>query len=141
MARALTPSEVQKVQAVLNSDGKIAAIKLCRELTGLGLAEAKDYVEGLGASNPEIAGQPQADDSHPVTAAIFSGNKIQAIKLYRATHPGMGLAEAKELVEKMAAELYEKHPGQFSRPPQKAGCAPAFILGILLPAAAWYLTS
>ena len=141
MARTLTPSEVQKLQAALSTEGKIEAIKLCREFTGLGLAEAKECVESLDAASPSSVGPAQVGDSTPVTAAIFSGNTIQAIKLYRAAHPGIGLAEAKEQIETMAADLYAKQPGQFSRPPRKAGCAPVLILGILLPAAVWHLVA
>jgi ribosomal protein L7/L12 len=37
----------QAVVEALGNDGKIPAIKLHRKLTGSGLVEAKDYVEGL----------------------------------------------------------------------------------------------
>lgn len=37
----------ERILAVARQENKIAAIKLCRELTGLGLAEAKDHVENL----------------------------------------------------------------------------------------------
>jgi hypothetical protein len=41
---------------LLNSDGKIQAIKFVREKKGLGLAQAKAYVEALGAgANPDAA--------------------------------------------------------------------------------------
>ncbi|MBI4327800.1 MAG: hypothetical protein HY674_21415 [Chloroflexi bacterium] len=40
-----------------------------------------------------------------IEAEIRAGNKLQAIKLYRETVPGTGLAEAKQIVEG-----WEKHP-------------------------------
>ena len=44
---SLAASEDPRVIELLQSDKKIEAIKLYRELTGVGLAEAKDAVEGL----------------------------------------------------------------------------------------------
>ena len=41
---------------LLNADGKIQAIKFVREKKGLGLAQAKAYVEALGSgANPDDA--------------------------------------------------------------------------------------
>ena len=43
---------------VLNTEGKIQAIKVVREKKGLGLAQAKAYVEALGAGrDPDEAAQ------------------------------------------------------------------------------------
>lgn len=44
---ALDDAARARIRAVLASDGKIAAIKLYRELTGAGLKDAKDAVEAL----------------------------------------------------------------------------------------------
>jgi len=44
---SVAASEDPRVIELLQSDKKIEAIKLYRELTGVGLAEAKDAVEGL----------------------------------------------------------------------------------------------
>ena len=145
MARPPTPTEIQRIQGALSTGGKIASIKLCREFTGMDLASAKAYVENLGPSAPgepgDVAGKLPVDVSGPITAALFAGEKIQAIKLYREMHPGMGLAEAKEAVEKLAERLYAMDPGQFTRPPQSAGCASVFVFGFLLPIVAWYLAT
>ncbi|MCX6905051.1 MAG: ribosomal protein L7/L12 [Verrucomicrobia bacterium] len=68
-----------------------------------------------------------------IREAIHAGpeHKIAAIKLVREA-TGCGLAEAKEFVEKSAAELNAKPPGNFSAPPpRKAGC-----LGLVLAIAA-----
>ncbi|MFL3659387.1 MAG: ribosomal protein L7/L12 [Opitutales bacterium] len=40
---------ILKLSDALQSGRKIEAIKLCRELTGLGLKDAKEYVEKLEA--------------------------------------------------------------------------------------------
>jgi hypothetical protein len=61
------------------------------------------------------------EQASQVKAALFAGNKIQAIKLYRE-QTGLGLAESKNAVEKLEAELRASSPGQFSKPPA-AGCA------------------
>lgn len=43
----LSPDVAQQVQSLIAANRKIDAIKLVRESTGLGLKEAKDYVETL----------------------------------------------------------------------------------------------
>ena len=54
--------------------------------------------------------------------AIYGGRKIEAIKLVREA-AGCGLKEAKEFVEKLAAELYAKEPQKFAAAPSaKSGC-------------------
>lgn len=42
-----SPEEVQQIADALASGRKIEAIKMYREATGAGLAEAKDFVEAL----------------------------------------------------------------------------------------------
>ncbi|MBK8630132.1 MAG: ribosomal protein L7/L12 [Sphingomonadales bacterium] len=44
---ALTADVMQQVQSLIAANRKIDAIKLVRESTGLGLKEAKDFVETL----------------------------------------------------------------------------------------------
>ncbi|MBW9172895.1 ribosomal protein L7/L12 [Clostridium estertheticum] len=36
-----------ELKIIMEKDGKIKAIKKCREVTGFGLKEAKDYVDNL----------------------------------------------------------------------------------------------
>ena len=138
MGRTPTPAELERIEAALSAGDKILAIKLCRDFTGLGLAEAKSYVEALSDHPAGNGGQSPILDSTPVAAAIFSGHTIEAIKLYREGNPGVGLKEAKEAVEKAAAELYQRNPGKFVRPPKSAGCLPILAIGFLLPAVACY---
>lgn len=69
--------------------------------------------------------------------AIYGGGarKIEAIKLVREA-TGSGLAEAKDFVEKYAAELYAKDPQKFSAPPSAAskGCFAVLVAAALLVA-------
>ncbi|MEZ0257872.1 MAG: ribosomal protein L7/L12 [Chthoniobacter sp.] len=119
---------------------KIGAIKLYRELTGVGLAEAKSAVEQLqtrlrGFESAEIAlPKSSSDTSLPksnaaINEAIFAGKKIVAIKLYREQTKA-GLAEAKRAVEEIEKQLRASAPGLFAKPAAK-GCFAAifFLLG------------
>jgi len=56
-----------------------------------------------------------------IETAIFAGNKIEAIKLYREG-TGVGLAEAKQAVEKMESDLRKAKPEKFTTPAGKKGC-------------------
>jgi ribosomal protein L7/L12 len=94
-----------EVCTLLAGGNKIAAIKRVRKLTGMGLKEAKDYVEALPAGDTASAfvdaprdrpGDPTADPE--VRALLAGGNKIAAIKRVREL-TGMGLKEAKDYVE------------------------------------------
>lgn len=65
--------------------------------------------------------------------ALAQGQKIQAIKIYREM-TGSGLKEAKDAVEKLAAELAEKYPGQFPKPSQ-SGCGTTALVLVLVVSA------
>ena len=131
----LTPAQRQAIVAALQAGNKIEAIKLCREATGLGLAEAKDFVERLEIS-PEtsLTSAPESGALSPVADLLFAGQKIQAIKLYREqVQPGAGLAEAKQAVERLEAGLRAQHPEKFTAAAQKSGCAAVLaVFAVLL---------
>lgn len=91
------------VESLLGAGNKLAAIKLAREQRGLGLKEAKDYVEALAAgtttsSIPSSAGTKVDTPFVAAQTALQSGNTIEAIRLVRQA-TGMGLKEAKDYVE------------------------------------------
>lgn len=95
------------VRSLLASGDKIGAIKQYRELTGLGLKEAKDAVDALEAGRviPMPAASSRAPALDPATDAeirrlVASGELIEAIKRYR-TLSGAGLKEAKDAIEGM----------------------------------------
>ena len=136
----LTPAQRQAIIAALQAGNKIEAIKLCREATGLGLAEAKDFVERLEIS-PEtsLTSAPESGALSPVADLLFAGQKIQAIKLYREqVQPGAGLAEAKQAVERLEAGLRAQHPEKFTAAAQKSGCAAVLaVFAVLLIVLVW----
>lgn len=84
---------------------------------------------------------PTPDPLQSVREALFAGNKIEAIKRYRTdVAKSAGLAEAKEFVEKLAAELYTQHPEKFTKRPAKAGAGCSALLAALaaIPILVWY---
>lgn len=101
---------------------KIAAIKLLRERTGMGLAEAKNAVERATAgAMGEVAGVPVVDAA--VAAALPAdvrelaarGQRIAAIRLLRQQH-GVDLRTSKQRVE----QAFGRAPG--------VGVAPIAVL-------------
>lgn len=105
------PSDERAIE-LARAGRKIDAIKMVRELHGIGLREAKDWVESLDGRGPRplpLSVPQQADDGPVVDPAAdaevsraiemaVGGKKVQAIKLVRQAR-GLGLQEAKEFVE------------------------------------------
>ena len=94
-----------RLRSLLADGRKLEAIKLYREHTGAGLAEAKNAVESLerGESLPQRP--PSADSSleWDVVSLLEQGRKIDAVKVYRE-RTGVGLKQAKDAVETIASE-------------------------------------
>jgi ribosomal protein L7/L12 len=105
-APSLTGDVATDARAIMQSGSKIEAIKRVRQLTGMGLKEAKDYVEALerGEAPPQPESVPLAGPLAPeemdyaARMLVGQGNKIDAIKLVRE-QTGMGLKEAKDYVD------------------------------------------
>jgi ribosomal protein L7/L12 len=107
---AISSADLATISALVAGGNKIEAIKRVRELTGLGLKEAKDYVEAMprsalpdlptAALSPVPNTHPAAADLAEVSALLARGNKIEAIKRVREL-TGLGLKEAKDYVEAM----------------------------------------
>jgi ribosomal protein L7/L12 len=86
----------------------IAAIKLVREASGMGLADAKRYVDGLSAAGTSPGVPPPTAPLAPdpadiasdaeVQALLAGGNTIAAIKRVREL-TGWGLKESKDFVD------------------------------------------
>lgn len=89
------------VADLLRAGQKIEAIKRYRELTGVGLKDAKDAVEAMerGDAVP-VTTAPAPVSAANVQALLREGKKLEAIKLYRE-QSGLGLKEAKDAVEAM----------------------------------------
>ena len=104
---SISGSDRSEISAMLAGGNKIEAIKRLRQLTGLGLKEAKDYVEALPPSGT-IPPLPLSANVTPTAPADLSevhllaqqGQKIQAIKRYRQL-TGVGLKEAKDYVDRL----------------------------------------
>jgi len=162
-----TPQALESVRQAVMAGNKIQAIKLYREMTGTGLAEAKRAVEDLEAqwrastalgSLPPKPGAMEWKPSRPslkpeqldsVRRALLAHEKLEAIRLYRQA-TNLGLAEAKHAVE--ALEARWTADANASGPPVKgAGGSKPFsragvgsgCFGLILMAgaglgAAWY---
>lgn len=123
MTAGMPADRLAEVQALLGSGKKIAAIKRLRELTGMGLAEAKNLVEAMEAGVPaqelkprdprprsstDAAARVRALPAHTAEEArrlVEQRKLVYAIKVIREG-TGMGLREAKETAEAMAAEPF-----------------------------------
>ncbi len=101
----------KEVKALAMAGKKIEAIKLLRELTDMGLAEAKTAVENIEAGRPLVlngqagfqvqASAQAAGDvglEQAVQELLRRNQKIEAIKVLRMAR-NIGLAEAKAAVE------------------------------------------
>ncbi len=71
------------------------------------------------------------DGANKIKEALFTGQKILAIKLYRE-QTGVGLAEAKDAVEKLEADLRGSSPERFSAKPAGAGCMSLLLAGVVV---------
>lgn len=72
-----------------------------------------------------------------IAERLARGEKVAAIKRVREATPGMSLAEAKDLVDKLHTHLHAQDPDRFPMP-QKTGCGGAAALLLAVGgAAAW----
>lgn len=109
----------RRVRELLRQGQKVEAVKLLRDATGMGLKEAAEEVDRLGAGEgPVASATPRRvgydDVSDEVRRLATSGRKIEAVKLLR-TEAGLGLKEARERVERI--------PGS-----RRSGCAGSVAL-------------
>ncbi|MGV3756642.1 MAG: ribosomal protein L7/L12 [Verrucomicrobiota bacterium] len=138
MNAQLNATQLAVVRDTVRAGNKIEAIKLYREYTGAGLAEAKEAVEKIEAGQPvesiSPAGMPASilpERRAWIEEALFKGEKIEAIKLYR-DGTNLGLKESKEAVEKIEAVLRQQSPEKFTAKAGK-GCLVMMVgLGGLL---------
>jgi kynurenine formamidase/ribosomal protein L7/L12 len=92
-------SVLAELLALLAEGRKIEAIKRYREVTGAGLAVAKETVEALERGEPLPTKEPvDSAFGNEIVLLLQGGKKIGAIKLYRE-RTGVGLKEAKDAVE------------------------------------------
>lgn len=101
-------ASMDDVRALARAGRKLEAIRLFRQLTGQGLAEAKAAVEQLGGrSAPAVRKQGillrEVADAD-IELQIRSGHLLNAIALYREKN-GVGLQEARTAVERWRDRL------------------------------------
>jgi hypothetical protein len=78
----------EQVQLFIASGKKIEAIKRYRELTGVGLKEAKDTIELL-IQNPDLLGEkkkaprPDLDDAPGIRDLLYEGRDDEAVEVYQ----------------------------------------------------------
>ncbi len=95
------------IKAETAAGKKITAIKLYRDATDAGLAEAKEAVELIAAGKPPPSGaapSPSADAMREVSALITAGRKSEAIRVYRKA-VGVDLKDAKDAVDALEARI------------------------------------
>lgn len=68
-----TDSSEQEVLSIVRERGKIAGIKRYREITGSGLKEAKDAVEGMMARTATVPNRSSAGCGSYVLALVLAG--------------------------------------------------------------------
>ena len=141
MQAMLSEDQIAAIASELAAGRKLNAIKLCREFTGLGLAEAKAAVEQIESSNDVPGGAADnagpsdlSDDQLNSILAELRGQKmIQAIKLYRE-YTGAGLADAKAAVEQLAA-------ANGIRASSKSGCGTSVFLFLASAVALYWIAT
>jgi hypothetical protein len=110
-----------EVRAAIDAGQKIDAIRLLRERTGLGLAEAKAAVEAGSLPDPAPGPVLPGDGLPPeAMSALAAGNTIEAIRIVRQAR-GIGLQEAKAVVD--AVTRTARSPGD----PGNRGLAPGEV--------------
>jgi ribosomal protein L7/L12 len=75
----------QAIQTISKSNGKIAAIKYCKQSLNMGLAEAKDYVEALLGQSPISFSENSIEFAVQIKQLIAENRKLEAIKLHKET--------------------------------------------------------
>lgn len=118
-----------EVQRLMATGQKIEAIKVFREATGVGLAEAKAAVEaGLSEvqAPPALAHSPEQFEQEIVRRLTADG-MISTIKWVRE-QPRMGLKNSKDLVDQIAAKN--------GVAPKTGGCFGLVLLAVTVSATA-----
>ena len=104
----------QQIKDLIESKNLIAAIKLYREMTGAGLAEAKQVVETMargGSTMPSSEMQQSADPimDAKIRSLLSQRQKIEAVKIYREEY-GVSLKEAKDYVDQIEYSMRRENP-------------------------------
>ena len=136
----------QRLGELVVGGEKIAAIKLLREATGMGLAEAKAIIDAVERGervpplvqqqvqqqNASRAADPGADAvPTEVRRLAEAGNRIHAIKMLRE-QTGLGLKETKDLLDRAVPFAGSATGGG------KRGCLLPLLGGLLVGGLGWW---
>ncbi len=118
-SRLQSAGQIIEIARLVQTGDKIGAIKLYRQITGVGLVEAKTAVEAIQAGSPvqnnpasSMAQTPTSngrlslDQTALIQRLASSGQKIEAIKLYRSI-TNVGLVDAKSAVESLSPDAQQ----------------------------------
>jgi ribosomal protein L7/L12 len=112
---SIDPAVAARVRQLYAKGDKLPAVKVLREATGLGLADAVRIADRLGATaKPPATGTPAPapgisadiasaigpDHIDELRSLVGAGQQIEAITLVRRL-TGMGLQEAKDYVDRL----------------------------------------
>ena len=113
---SLRPDQIQEIHALIHKQQLIGAIKLYREVTGVGLAEAKLAVEEMArdefakpSSEMQRGNDPIMDNK--IRSLLARRKKVEAVKIYREEH-GIGLKEAKDYVDQIEYAMRRDNPSR-----------------------------
>jgi hypothetical protein len=85
-----------------------------------------------------MADELTAEQLTAISNAIYSGNKVEAIKLYRSV-TGKDLKDSKDAVEKLAAELEARNPAMFARRRSRGGSLATLVFWGVIAAVIIYV--
>jgi len=122
----LTPEVEASARDLLRDGQKISAIALVRQATGMGLKEARDWVDALPRRLAMSAPAPPSGSGPSVPAEaetrarelIATGHTVSAIKVVNDA-TGMGLEDSKAWVEALIDRIYAS-PASTGAPPAGA---------------------
>jgi ribosomal protein L7/L12 len=116
-----------EIQRAIANRRTIEAIKLYRELHGVGLKEAKDAVDAMSRGQAPASRTVHDADEQQVYNALFAGNKIEAIRIWRQIS-GNGLKESKDFIDALELDLRTETPEKFAAAPRRLGCAGVLVV-------------
>ena len=130
MHTSITP----EIEAAWRRGHKVEAIKLLRDATGWGLAEAKHALEAA-LDQAGAAPHPATLTNLPaaINAALANGDKLAAVKLLKDA-TGIGLKEAKDRIESGDPSQWMASPAAY--PPAHTAPSPSPSVARATPSAA-----